>query len=85
MTTRNLIDSSGTIWEVFEVYPGEKRTADRVPAAFREGWLCFQSFTERRRLAPIPKGWEEWDDATLIAASLKGLKTPRRTPPGMRV
>jgi hypothetical protein len=86
MTKRNCIDSSDTIWEVFEVYPGtERRTADRVPPAFRDGWLCFQSFTERRRLAPIPPGWDEWDDAALMAASLKGLKTPRRTPPGMRV
>jgi hypothetical protein len=29
------------------------------------GWLTFESETEKRRLVPIPEGWEEMDEATL--------------------
>lgn len=32
-----------------------------VPDRLQQGWLAFQSGTERRRLAPIPG---EWDDMT---------------------
>lgn len=31
----------------------------------REGWLCFQSATEKRRFAPIPSDWYELPDAVL--------------------
>ena len=86
MITRRCTDRSGTPWEVFEVFPGTKgHVPDRVPEQFRGGWLCFQSFTERRRLAPIPLGWEGWDDRTLLSASEQGQRSPRRTPPELRV
>jgi len=26
--------------------------------AFANGWLCFESSQQKRRLAPIPTGWE---------------------------
>lgn len=29
------------------------------------GWLTFDSGTEKRRIAPIPDGWEEADDTAL--------------------
>ena len=73
-------DSTGTEWDVFEVHPSQGRTVSRVPEAFREGWLCFQSADERRRLAPIPVGWEQWDVDTLTAALLATHGMPRRTP-----
>lgn len=31
----------------------------------REGWLCFQSHTEKRRFAPIPPNWYELPDGVL--------------------
>ena len=31
----------------------------------REGWLCFQSATEKRRFAPIPTEWYDLPDAVL--------------------
>lgn len=86
MTTRKCIDAAGDVWEVFEVYPGtEGRPAERVPPHFRGGWLCLQSVSERRRLAPIPSGWREWTDQEVLAASERGVRSPRRTPPGLRV
>jgi hypothetical protein len=30
-----------------------------------DGWLAFESRTERRRLAPVPDAWEALDDAAL--------------------
>ena len=40
----------------------------RVSPEYEQGWLAFQSSTERRRLAPVPEGWE-----TLDAQSLERL------------
>lgn len=30
------------------------------------GWLCFESNGEKRRLAPVPEGWESADNRTLV-------------------
>lgn len=30
-----------------------------VASEFSQGWLCFESEGEKRRLAPIPLGWQE--------------------------
>jgi hypothetical protein len=50
----------------------ERRDADRrltvggaEHIAARTGWLCFDSPDERRRLMPIPDGWNRSDEATL--------------------
>ena len=36
-----------------------------VSAAFASGWVVFQSPSERRRLAPVPAGWEQAGEAEL--------------------
>jgi len=62
----------------------ERRKADRrrgtrlpgVSEGLRGGWLCFQSDDERRRLVPVPPGWEESEDAELIR--LWQLAEPKR-------
>jgi hypothetical protein len=41
----------------------------------RGGWLVFQSSSERRRLAPIPPGWER-----LSVAALERLRDRAATP-----
>ena len=38
-----------------------------VAPRFRAGWLIFESRTERRRLGPIPAGWEQCGDEELCA------------------
>ena len=30
-----------------------------VASEFSQGWLCFESEDEKRRLAPVPPGWQE--------------------------
>ncbi len=32
---------------------------------FEQGWLCFEAAGQRRRLAPIPSGWEQCDEQAL--------------------
>ncbi len=36
-----------------------------VREQYSEGWLTFKLASTRRRLAPIPDGWERAEDATL--------------------
>jgi hypothetical protein len=81
MTMRNCTDRFGDEWEVFEVFPAHSgRDLNHLPPAFRSGWLCFQSESERRRLAPIPPGWDRWEEGKLLAALEQTLGVPRRTP-----
>jgi hypothetical protein len=86
MTMRTCRDRSGVSWEIFEVQPGaDGRSTARMPEAFRSGWLCFQSSTERCRLAPIPLGWQHWEERELLGALEYGRRSPRRTPPELRL
>jgi hypothetical protein len=35
------------------------RRAIAVASEYSGGWLCFESEGEKRRLAPVPNGWDE--------------------------
>lgn len=56
MPVREFRDSTGVEWRVWS-------TAPRAGAVYDErlqaGWLTFESATVRKRVAPIPVGWEE--------------------------
>ena len=63
-------DLRGRLWEVWEVrigaLPTDGATADpehRIPRA----WLCFDSGTERRRLANYPTSWQAMSPGGLDA------------------
>ena len=56
----------GQRWEVWEVRLGERGGRRSVNPELAEGWLTFESMAEKRRLAPIPEGWEDLDDETLV-------------------
>jgi hypothetical protein len=76
---REFTDKTGIHWRVWDVYPSERGKAGpserelataELKGRFRsaelaEGWLCFESPTERRRLAPIPHAWELAEPAAL--------------------
>lgn len=72
---RAFTDASGAEWRVWEVLPnagGYKHPGAEALAisslketAFANGWLCFESPAEKRRLAPIPMGWE-FTDLTML-------------------
>jgi hypothetical protein len=37
----------------------------RIAAGLSRGWLAFEGGGDKRRLAPIPPGWEAFDDSQL--------------------
>ena len=43
-----------------------RRTIE-VASEYSKGWLCFESEGEKRRLAPVPDGWEEAGPDRMIA------------------
>lgn len=49
---------------------GERRRAPPPPEVvapgYERGWLCFQWGKQKRRLAPVPDGWEGRADAELV-------------------
>lgn len=55
MAYREFTDEEGRRWSAWETVP--TATAG-LPEAMSAGWLCFQTDTEKRRLAPIPPDWE---------------------------
>ena len=64
---RGFKDTTGVEWRVWEVVPSRAAIATSSVAHSRtslnstpyaNGWLCFESEAEKRRLAPIPDGWE---------------------------
>ena len=75
MPHRQFTDSAGRTWDVWDVYPTtaalslsmystgqpERRPdpRDAVAPGLADGWLCFEHASERRRLAPVPTGWNE--------------------------
>ena len=56
MAHREFTDSRGTTWMVWGTTPSPGSV---LGGEMRDGWLTFESDGERRRLAPIPRNWEE--------------------------
>ena len=67
---------------------GEKEhTISRATIApeFTYGWLCFETAGEKRRLAPVPEGWDRADDETIEQWCCVAKPVARRkTEPGQR-
>ncbi|MDB4885512.1 MAG: hypothetical protein JWN79_950 [Gemmatimonadetes bacterium] len=38
-----------------------------LPPRLAHGWIAFECGDERRRIAPIPRGWSELDEGALLA------------------
>lgn len=57
---------------------GDDRRGTIAPPAWANGWLCFESHDERRRLLPVPERWEQCSDEELERLRrLALLTTPR--------
>ena len=58
----------------------EDRTRVRIHSYLSHGWLAFESKHDRRRLAPIPTGWEALDAKALeqLCDRAKSIGRPRR-------
>lgn len=83
---RGFTDSTGVEWRVWEVLPsstgragGDTYSSSSLKATpFADGWLCFESLEEKRRLAPIPSGWEFRDNPLLEELCHQAALVPAR-------
>jgi hypothetical protein len=62
MAIREFTDSNGVTWRVWRTMP---RTGSIYAEHLRNGWLTFESESDRRRLAPVPAGWADAAPARL--------------------
>jgi hypothetical protein len=79
MAYREFTDDGGTVWRAWDTYPG---SAANVRPGFEGGWLGFECEAERRRLAPVPDGWEQASDGDLrgMLARAQPNRPTRATP-----
>lgn len=81
MASREFVDSQGVAWTVWSVVPAEMSSAmarlSGLGSERRTPWLVFQSAEgEKRRLVPIPEGWDESDTYTLERWAMRALRVP---------
>jgi hypothetical protein len=89
MAVRDFVDQSGVSWRVWPVTPESlqpKTAAEDYLGEYGDGWLCFESATERRRLARYPARWDELPDQELCrlltaAAIVPARKSTHLPPP----
>ncbi|HXG71425.1 MAG TPA: hypothetical protein VNJ04_12540 [Gemmatimonadaceae bacterium] len=87
MAVRDFVDEKGVPWKVWPVTPESFKTrtaAEDYLGDYGGGWLCFESGSERRRLAQFPRDWSIRSDKDLSAllktAAVVTARTPAKTP-----
>ena len=87
MAVRDFVDESGMKWRVWPVLRSSihpKTAAEDYLGDYGDGWLCFESGHERRRLARYPDDWDKITDVDLCKLLSKAALVPvrgKRTPP----
>lgn len=67
MALREFSDEHGSRWQVWSTYPTTAKNEERVREQLSSGWLTFLSGKTRKRLVPVPSGWETATDDDLRA------------------
>lgn len=66
MPHRVFRDHDGVEWTVWDVHPSIRERLPQVANQLRDGWLAMHDGqADRRRVAPIPPGWERLSDDEL--------------------
>lgn len=71
MSVRDFQDSAGRQWRVWDVTPEsihpQTKAEDYLAECFQGGWLVFETpdGSSKRRLCPLPFGWEHRSDTDL--------------------
>jgi hypothetical protein len=73
---RRMFEADGVMWWVFDVMPSQSLMID---PALASGWLCFESKSELRRLAPIPDDWETASHVDLVRHLSTAVMSMRKT------
>ena len=55
-----------------------------IAPEFTYGWLCFETSGEKRRLAPVPDGWDRADDETIEQWCCTAKPVTRKKDPAQR-
>jgi hypothetical protein len=76
---RAFTDSRGVTWDAFPVYPVARPSSHtQLKGTLQQGWLCFDSVAEKRRLSPIPPGWQSLSDQALEQLAQRAVVAPTR-------
>jgi hypothetical protein len=67
MAYRRIVDNEDQVWDVWEVSTATSIRRVLVQQELQAGWLAFQCGEQRRRLAPLPAGWDEMSDHALLS------------------
>ena len=83
MALRKFSDPDGRAWRVWDVHPdqhagGSEMGSSYVAEGMGGGWLVFEGSPGKRRLHPIPAGWEASDDARLWSLCQQAGAVPER-------
>lgn len=85
MSLREFRDRAGVEWRAWDITPERMHPATMREmflgrhVDFQEGWIVFESATERRRLAPYPIHWADMSEDELEALLHVAKPTPKRT------
>jgi hypothetical protein len=77
MAYREFLDSAEIRWRVWATLPTVGKVLSK---GFEHGWLTFESSAERRRLVPIPEGWEDFSDARIRNLLKTAAAAPKKKP-----
>lgn len=54
------------------------RTPALLTPGLERGWLCFETDDDKRRLTPVPAGWDEAPDTELEGLLIRARRVTRR-------
>jgi hypothetical protein len=85
MPVRTINDEGRVQWHVYDVTLPSRMGRPNQPqinndtGGFRvpESWLCFESANEKRRLSPIPEGWEGTSNEEMLRLLSLAIKVQR--------
>jgi hypothetical protein len=82
MALRTFVSHDGSLWNVWNVVPTLVHNERKVSLStgMTHGWLCFECGGVKRRIVPVPSGWEEWSEAELDSALATAQSVERRLP-----
>lgn len=64
MGYREFSDERGRAWIAWDTYP--QGTGYGTLPGYEHGWLSFEGGGEKRRLVPVPSGWDGLPDSALL-------------------
>lgn len=81
---RTFIDTQGVVWDVWEVrrdHVAGYGLPHSIHPELEDGWLCFASRHEKRRLAPFPDDWTRLGREQLeaLCANAHGVRMEHRS------